>query len=202
MSTPSTYGSRATPPSVPLNRRTRADSHSRRFPLAPLPAQADSRLRQFPLRPLPAQADSHLRRFPLRPIPAQADSHLGRFPLRPIPTCAFSWLSSRTLSRARPTSATSCSRSRSSSAPCAPPPTSAPGLNGLTPCHICTGTRLTAATFARGLGSPLPHLHLDWGSPLPHLRQDRRGEPQFRCRCGRSTAAARSSWCSAKALTC
>ena len=29
------------------------------------------------------------------------------------------------------------------------------------PCHICTGTRLTPATSAPGLGSPLPHLHQD-----------------------------------------
>jgi hypothetical protein len=28
-------------------------------------------------------------------------------------------------------------------------------------CHICIGTRLTAATSALGLGSPLPHLHWD-----------------------------------------
>ena len=29
------------------------------------------------------------------------------------------------------------------------------------PCHICTGTGLTPATSAPGLGSPLPHLHRD-----------------------------------------
>jgi hypothetical protein len=28
--------------------------------------------------------------------------------------------------------------------------------------HICTGTGLTPATSAPGLGSPLPHLHRDW----------------------------------------
>ena len=61
------------------------------------------------------------------------------------------------------------------------------------PCHICTGTGLTPATSAPGLGSPPPHLHRDWanpchicagngltpatsapglGEPLPHLRRD------------------------------
>ena len=60
-------------------------------------------------------------------------------------------------------------------------------------CHICTGTGLTAATSAPGLGSPRPHLRRDWshrchicigtgltaatsapglGSPLPHLHRD------------------------------
>ena len=38
--------------------------------------------------------------------------------------------------------------------------------------HICTVTGLTPATSARGLGSPLPHLHRDWGSRLPHLCRD------------------------------
>ena len=33
------------------------------------------------------------------------------------------------------------------------------------PCHICTGTGLTPATSAPGLGSPLPHLHWDWAHP-------------------------------------
>ena len=34
-------------------------------------------------------------------------------------------------------------------------------------CHICikTGTRLTPAASAAGLGSPLPHLHRDWAHP-------------------------------------
>jgi hypothetical protein len=32
-------------------------------------------------------------------------------------------------------------------------------------CHICTGTGLTPATSAPGLGSPLPHLHRDWAHP-------------------------------------
>ena len=61
------------------------------------------------------------------------------------------------------------------------------------PSFICTGTWLTPATSALGLGSPLPtsapglgsprlHLHWDWnhpahiapglGSPLPHLHRD------------------------------
>ena len=32
-------------------------------------------------------------------------------------------------------------------------------------CHICTGTGLTPATSAPGLGPPLlPHLHRDWAS--------------------------------------
>jgi hypothetical protein len=31
--------------------------------------------------------------------------------------------------------------------------------------HICTGTGLTPATSAPGLGSPLPHLHRDWARP-------------------------------------
>ncbi len=34
--------------------------------------------------------------------------------------------------------------------------------NGAHRCHICTGTGLTAATSAPGLGSSLPHLHRDW----------------------------------------
>ena len=38
------------------------------------------------------------------------------------------------------------------------PPTSAPGLCAQ-PCHICTGTGLSLATSALGLGSPRPHLH-------------------------------------------
>ena len=63
----------------------------------------------------------------------------------------------------------------------------------LHPCHICTGTALTAATSAPGLRSPLPHLHRDCadcclictatgltaatsapplGSPLPCLHGD------------------------------
>ncbi len=33
------------------------------------------------------------------------------------------------------------------------------------PCHICIGTRLTSATSAPGLGSPLPHLRRDWAHP-------------------------------------
>jgi hypothetical protein len=33
------------------------------------------------------------------------------------------------------------------------------------PCHICTGTALTPATSAPGLGSPLPHLHRDCARP-------------------------------------
>ena len=58
------------------------------------------------------------------------------------------------------------------------------------PCHICTGTGLTPATSAPGLGSPMPRLHRDWaqrchictgtgphlprllGSPLPRLHRD------------------------------
>ena len=60
-------------------------------------------------------------------------------------------------------------------------------------CDICSVTRLAAATFAPRLGSPLPHLHLDWahchtctgaglaagtslpglGSLLPHMCQTR-----------------------------
>jgi hypothetical protein len=61
--------------------------------------------------------------------------------------------------------------------------------------HICTGTGLTLATSAPGLGSPRPHLHRDWAHPghictgtgltpatsspglgfsLPHLRRDLR----------------------------
>ena len=39
-------------------------------------------------------------------------------------------------------------------------------------CHICTGTGLTPATSAPGLGSPLPHLHRDWARSCPHLRRD------------------------------
>jgi hypothetical protein len=39
-------------------------------------------------------------------------------------------------------------------------------------CHICTGTGLTAATSARALGSPLPHLQCGWARPLPHLHGD------------------------------
>jgi hypothetical protein len=35
----------------------------------------------------------------------------------------------------------------------------------LRPCHICTGTGLTPATSAPGLGSPLPHLHRDRANP-------------------------------------
>ena len=31
--------------------------------------------------------------------------------------------------------------------------------SGPCPCHICTGTGLTPATSAPGLGSPVPHLH-------------------------------------------
>ena len=30
------------------------------------------------------------------------------------------------------------------------------------PCRICTGTGLTRAASAPGLGSPVPHLHRDW----------------------------------------
>jgi hypothetical protein len=37
------------------------------------------------------------------------------------------------------------------------------------PCHIRIGTRLTSATSAPGLGSPLPHLHRDWAHPC-HIR--------------------------------
>jgi hypothetical protein len=33
------------------------------------------------------------------------------------------------------------------------------------PSHICTGTGLTPATSAPGLGSPVPHLHRDWAHP-------------------------------------
>jgi hypothetical protein len=33
------------------------------------------------------------------------------------------------------------------------------------PCHICTRTGLTPATFALGLNSPLPHLRRDWAHP-------------------------------------
>jgi hypothetical protein len=48
------------------------------------------------------------------------------------------------------------------------------------PCHVCTGTRLTPATSAPGLGSPLPCLHLNkpcksapgLGAPLPRLHGD------------------------------
>jgi hypothetical protein len=32
----------------------------------------------------------------------------------------------------------------------------------VTPSHICTGTGLTPATSAPGLGSPLPHPRRDW----------------------------------------
>ena len=50
-------------------------------------------------------------------------------------------------------------------------------------CHICTGTWLTPATFAPGLGSPSHHIYTGTGraaatpapglgSPLPHLRRD------------------------------
>ena len=35
--------------------------------------------------------------------------------------------------------------------------------------RVCTGTGLTPATSAPGLGSPLPHLRRDW---TPHLRRD------------------------------
>ena len=47
--------------------------------------------------------------------------------------------------------------------------TSAPGLGS--PCHICTGTGLAPATSAPGLDSPLPQLHRDWaeGSPPCHI---------------------------------
>ena len=33
------------------------------------------------------------------------------------------------------------------------------------PCHICTGTGLTAATSAPRLGPPLPRLRRDWAHP-------------------------------------
>ncbi len=50
-------------------------------------------------------------------------------------------------------------------------------------CHIGTGTGLTPATSAPGLGSPLPtsaprqglslpHRHRDWAHPCPHLHRD------------------------------
>ena len=34
--------------------------------------------------------------------------------------------------------------------------------------HICTGTRLSAATFAPGVGTPLPQLHRGWAHPSPN----------------------------------
>ena len=37
-------------------------------------------------------------------------------------------------------------------------------------CHICTGTGLTPATSAPGLGSPLPHLRRDWAHPCHIIR--------------------------------
>jgi hypothetical protein len=42
-----------------------------------------------------------------------------------------------------------------------PSAASAPGLTGLTPAHICTGTGLAAATSAPRLGLSCPHLHRD-----------------------------------------
>ena len=46
------------------------------------------------------------------------------------------------------------------------------------PCHICTGTGLSPATSAPGLGSPPPHLHQDWARPC-HLCT-RTGRPRKR----------------------
>ena len=40
------------------------------------------------------------------------------------------------------------------------------------PCHICTGTRLSPATSAPRLGSPVPTSAPRLGSPLPHLHRD------------------------------
>ena len=51
------------------------------------------------------------------------------------------------------------------SAPCVHPAAAPPRLHLRRDCahrcHICTGTGLTPATSAPGLGSPLPHLHWD-----------------------------------------
>ena len=44
------------------------------------------------------------------------------------------------------------------------------------PAHCCTGTGLTPATSAPGLGSPLPHLHRDWARPCAQLRRDSRAQ--------------------------
>jgi hypothetical protein len=67
-----------------------------------------------------------------------------------------------------------------------PTATSAPGLGSplphlhehwARPCHICTGTGLTAATSALGLGSPLPHLHCDWAHSCHICSAMRLGSP-------------------------
>ena len=42
-------------------------------------------------------------------------------------------------------------------------------------CHICTGTGLTPAISALGLGSPRPHLHRDWAHPV-HIRTRPQGD--------------------------
>jgi hypothetical protein len=39
-------------------------------------------------------------------------------------------------------------------------------------CHISTGSRLTPATSAPGLGLFVPHLRRDWAHPYPHLPQN------------------------------
>jgi hypothetical protein len=50
------------------------------------------------------------------------------------------------------------------------------------PCHICTGTGLTPATSAPGLGAPLPHLRRDWA----HACHVCTGTASFRRRLRRS----------------
>jgi hypothetical protein len=56
------------------------------------------------------------------------------------------------------------------------------------PCHICTGTgtRLTPATSAPGLGSPVPHRRRDWAHPC-HIGAGTRLAP---CHIGAGTRLA------------